>query len=210
MSKVIHEKLGKGSVIRRESLVNGVFTESQTGSYLTVRFDCGKELRLAIPASFENGRFAVEGELRGEIESAMNVKTELDAEKKTASLAGITTDSYSHSPFRAYSRKNNHRIKNRPVIPVGSSIEDEYRQYLIDMNYKVWTPSGAKSTVFCYVDSIRKQVLTEEGISWDGLKNNIGRIISSYDVGGAKEHIGARSNNTVICALRCFRDFVNL
>ena len=40
------------------------------------------------------------------------------------------------------------------------------------------------------------------------LKNDIDNIIKLYDVGGAKERIGAISNSTVINALRRFSEFV--
>ena len=54
------------------------------------------------------------------------------------------------------------------------------------------------------VDSIR----SEEGISWETLKTNIATIVPRYDVGGAKELFGAKSNKTYINALKRFAEFV--
>ena len=59
-----------------------------------------------------------------------------------------------------------------------------------------------------YIHAIKK-VLEEEGISWHLLQSDIENIVPVYDVGGVKQHIGAQSNRTVICALRRFNEFIN-
>lgn len=47
------------------------------------------------------------------------------------------------------------------------------------------------------------------GIGEVMLKSSIDSILPIYDVGGKKEHIDAKSNCTVINALRRFAEFVN-
>jgi hypothetical protein len=74
--------------------------------------------------------------------------------------------------------------------------------------YKVKTDSGNPSTVYSYVNAV-ESVLEEEGLSWDALKANISATVSKYDVGGEKEVFGAKSNRTVISALKCFENYVN-
>lgn len=84
-----------------------------------------------------------------------------------------------------------------------------YENYLISVGYKQTTPSGHPSTVYQYLKAIRN-VCDEEGISLQGLKDNIGTIIIKYDVGGEKESIGAKSHKTVINALKRFDEFIKL
>lgn len=84
-----------------------------------------------------------------------------------------------------------------------------YENYLISIGYKQTTPSGHPSTVYQYLKAIRN-VCEEEGISLQGLKDNIGTIIIKYDVDGEKESIGAKSHKTVINALKRFEEFLKL
>ena len=51
--------------------------------------------------------------------------------------------------------------------------------------------------------------MEEEKLTWQSLSTQISSVVSLYDVGGAKEEIGSRSNYTYINALRRFEDFVN-
>jgi hypothetical protein len=74
--------------------------------------------------------------------------------------------------------------------------------------YKVKTDSGDPSTVYSYVNAV-ESVLEEEGLNWDALKANIAATVSKYDMGGEKEAFGAKSNRTVISALKCFENYVN-
>lgn len=87
-------------------------------------------------------------------------------------------------------------------------MKEEFKMYLIASGYKERTPSGNPSTVYDYVRRI-DNVCKWEGTDWEGLKNNIDRIITEYDVGGTKEQDGSRSHHSVINALRCFRAFLN-
>ena len=54
------------------------------------------------------------------------------------------------------------------------------------------------------VESVR----AEEGISWDTLKADIDDIVDKYDEGGLMSWFGAKSNKTVINALKRFAEFV--
>lgn len=205
MSKIIHDKFGAGTIIHRE--------EKSGGSYLAVRFDeSGKEMRLAIPASFENGHFTVEGDLKAEIEAAVSAKNALAEEKKKASLAGIKPPAMPRKKRISSKTKSSHPAgagHSPAPYTTGGTIEGDFERHLISEGYKTVTPSGAKSTVYTYIDAIKNNVLEGESISWSALKGDISRIVALYGEGGAKERIGSKSNNTVICALRCFESFVN-
>ena len=99
------------------------------------------------------------------------------------------------------------RIPSSPVTVKGS-IEKSFEVYLLNAGYCGYTASGTPSTVFSYIRAIKK-VLEAEGLSWYTLQNNIENIVPIYDIGGAKQHIGAKSNCTVINALKRFQEFVN-
>jgi hypothetical protein len=96
------------------------------------------------------------------------------------------------------------RTKNISSCPTATAFEI----YLIMEGYKVKTDSGDPSTVYSYVNAV-ESVLEEEGLTWDALKANISATVSKYDVGGEKETFGAKSNRTVISALKCFENYVN-
>ena len=63
MNMVRHNVFGLGEVIRREE-VNG-FT------YLLVRYENGKEIKLSIPFSFETGAVEALGSLKDEVDQAI-------------------------------------------------------------------------------------------------------------------------------------------
>lgn len=93
--------------------------------------------------------------------------------------------------------------KTMPTGPVATA----YEEYLINAEYKEETESGVPSTVYSYVNAV-ESVRVEEGVSWDTLKTNIDRIVSKYDEGGLMSWYGAKSNKTVINALKRFAEFV--
>lgn len=83
-----------------------------------------------------------------------------------------------------------------------------FEKYLIGQGYKEYTPSGNKSTVYDY--SHRIDVVCQwEHIDWDTLAQTISIVLPQYEIGGCKEQFGAKSHNSVRCALRCFQDFIN-
>lgn len=76
-----------------------------------------------------------------------------------------------------------------------------FEEYLINMGYSQFTPSGAPSTVYDYLKRIDK-VCTIEKIDWIDIPERIEQLIGEYDIGGIKESIGAESHNAVISALK--------
>lgn len=89
-------------------------------------------------------------------------------------------------------------------------MKEEFENYLLDFGYKETTPSGGKSTVPQYVDSIDKIVQWEHLGSWEQLVPKLPILLREYETGGIKEHLGARSKRTVINALKRFADFIDL
>ena len=193
MQTVTHKIFGIGEVIAKEVKENDI--------YVTVRFTSGKEMRLAVQ-SFEDGFATAEGDLKEEIEKVISEKKVLEA-KRHADFIAATRARITAAAGHASGRKASSKMV------VSGPIATAFEAYLINEGYATETPSGHPSTVYSYISAIENDVLDEEHISWDMLKSNIDSILPIYDVGGKKEHIGAKSNYTVINALRRFAEFVN-
>ena len=90
-----------------------------------------------------------------------------------------------------------------------------FEDYLRDRNYSEWTPSGNRSTVYDYphrIDTISKDegyVHADGTPDWSTLAANIDKLIEDYGSGGAKAHLGAKSNNAPINALKRLREFLD-
>lgn len=191
MDMVRHNTLGYGEVMSKE-VISG-FT------MLNVRFENGKEMKLGIPSSFETGAVEALGDLKDEVDQAIAAK-----------LARFTAPVAPTQNHVAVSTHNKARNKKSPKkVTVNGPVSVAFETYLKKAGYRINPPSGGRSTVPQYVNSV-ESVLSEEGISWDTLKTNISSIAPKYDVGGTKEAFSAKSNRTVICALRCFEDFANI
>ena len=182
MNMVRHNVFGLGEVTHREE-ING-FT------YLWVRYENGKEVKLGIPFSFENGAVEALGSLKDEVDRAI---AERNA-RLTASTAPVAAASAPPKRVAA---------KTAPSGPIPSAFE----KYLMSEGYAVETDSGYPSTVYSYLNAV-DAIRVDEGISWDTLKTNISAIVPRYDVGGDKELIGAKSNKTYINALKRFAEFL--
>ena len=193
MQTVNHKIYGVGEVINRE--------RREIGAYITVRFKNEKEIRLAIPESFEIGVVSAEGDLKDDVEAAIATKRAYEQKRLEERRAAIAAAAASAPSVR------HGRTPTTPVTVKGS-IELAFEEYLVNAGYCEYTASGNPSTVFSYIHAIKK-VLEEEGLSWYTLQNNIDSIVSIYDIGGAKQHIGAHSNYTVINALKRFQEFVS-
>ena len=180
MNMVRHNVFGLGEVIRREE-VNG-FT------YIWVRYENGREVKLGIPFSFANGAVEALGSLKDEVDQAI---TERLARLATTPSAAPTT------PAKRAA------AKTMPSGPIPAAFE----KYLIGKGYKLEGDNGNRSTVYYYIDGV-ETVLTEEGISWETLRTTVHDLIPRYDAGGAKELIGAKQHRTVICSLKQFAEFV--
>ena len=194
MNRVNHKTFGVGEVIGREIINNT--------SIITVRFENGKESVFSIPESFTLGIMTAEGSLKEEVETAI-------AEKKLREQDRLQSIHTTVAEARSSSASGGKRKSPVPVAVKGA-IETAYETFLINAGYETVTPAGAPSTVYSYSGAITRHVLEEEHITWGILKNNIDDILKKYDVGGAKEHIGAKSNKTVINALKRFKEFVSL
>lgn len=88
-------------------------------------------------------------------------------------------------------------------------MKEEFEDYLLDLGYKETTPSGGKSTVPQYVDSIDKVVQWEHLGNWEQLITKLPILLREYGAGGQKAHLGARGHNTVINALYRFAEFIS-
>lgn len=193
MGVIKHKMFGVGEVVSRENKENG--------SYITVTFKNGRTMKFAIPKSFETGLLVAEEALQEEVNEAISKK---NAQERAELQDFITAHTVVCSPSPS-SRRG--RIPASSVAVKGS-IEIAFEKYLKLAGYKEISDAGNPSTIFSYVNAI-KRVLLEEGMSWFELQNNIDAIIPLYDVWGVKAHIGAASNFTVINALRRFDEMVN-
>jgi len=86
-------------------------------------------------------------------------------------------------------------------------MQTQFEVYLTQRGYTVTTPSGNPSTVYAYTKTVSK-VCEWENTTWEGLADNIARIVAIYDVGGEKEEYGRKSHNAVISALKRFQEFL--
>ena len=84
---------------------------------------------------------------------------------------------------------------------------ERFKNYLIEEGYREYTQSGNLSTVYDYCKRINK-VCEEEKCTLDELAFNIDKIVKKYDVGGEKEKSGRTSHNSVINALKRFKEFL--
>lgn len=48
-----------------------------------------------------------------------------------------------------------------------------------------------------------------ENTDWYGLAAKISNVLSEYEEGGGKAHLGAKSHNSVRSALKCFERFLS-
>lgn len=181
MEMVWHNMFGEGKVVGKEMV--GGFT------FLNVCFEGGRQMRFSIPQSFETGALVALGALKEEVERVR--------EERKARLSAAAPSKGSAVPVSKAA------AKTMPSGPIPAAFE----KYLIDQGYAVETDSGNPSTVYAYVNAV-ELVREEEGLSWDSLGRNISAIVPRYDAGGAKELMGAKSNKTVVNALKRFAEFV--
>ena len=193
MQTVSHKIYGVGEVINKETTEGGI--------YITVKFESGKEARFSIPDSFTLGIMVANGDLKEEVDAAIAEKKAREAARseELKAMSGLVATS---------TPSNRHGRTPATPVTVRGSIEIAFEEYLVNAGYCEYTATGNPSTVFSYIHAIKK-VLEEEGLSWHTLQRDIENIVPIYDIGGAKQHIGAKSNCTVINALKRFREFVN-
>jgi|GEM_PF-1590514 len=99
---------------------------------------------------------------------------------------------------------DNEKTKINNII----NYKGRYRDYLIKLGYKEYTPSGNPSTVYQYIKSIELVMYHENYNYWQDVADNIDELIPKYDIGGKKEKIGNQSKRSVINALKRFEEFL--
>jgi hypothetical protein len=191
---VKHKLFGMAKIIRRD------------GDRITIKYDKdGTVVELKIPDSFVTNPclFVPDAELQREVDAIVEARKEeariLRAEKEAQraqekAVQNVVDTNYSH--------------KKPAKVKIKGMIEQSFEEYLIASGYSEETPSGAPSTVNAYIKAV-EYVMEEEKLAWQSLTTQISSVVSLYDIGGAKEEIGSKSNYTYINALRRFEDFVN-
>jgi hypothetical protein len=130
---VKHKLFGMGKVINKE--VVGDYT------YITARFDTGKELRFVIPTSFETGAVEAIGTLKDEVEQAIA--------DREARRAVTTTPVAVATPTVPATR-----TRTKPKTTATGPMADAFEKYLINKGYKIETDKGKRSTVYFYLDAV--------------------------------------------------------
>ena len=87
-------------------------------------------------------------------------------------------------------------------------MKEDFQKYLISKGYKIVTPAGHPSTVYDYTKRI-DYICDQEQLTWEGLSDNISKIISLYGAGGQKQYLGEKSHRSVINALKRFFEFLD-
>ena len=196
MGTVKHKIFGTAKIISRDETT------------ITIEYDkSGKVSVLKFPEAFTSDLkvFEIDSELQSEVDALVNTRKEaeraLHAEKEALRLK-------EKEAVSAVATRAGRTSKKPAKVKIKDAIEQSFEEYLIASGYREETPSGAKSTVNAYIKAV-EYVMEEEKLTWQSLSTQISSVVSLYDVGGAKEEIGSRSNYTYINALRRFEDFVN-
>jgi hypothetical protein len=194
MAAVRHKWFGTAQIIRRE------------GDLIVIQYDkTGTKSNLKFPDSFitKPCLFVLDAELQREVDAIVEARKEeariLRAEKEAQRAQEKAVQNVVGT---------NHSHKKPAKVKIKGMIEQSFEEYLIASGYSEETPSGAPSTVNAYIKAV-EYVMEEEKLAWQSLTTQISSVVSLYDIGGAKEEIGSKSNYTYINALRRFEDFVN-
>ena len=194
MAAVRHKWFGTAQIIRRE------------GDLIVIQYDkTGTKSNLKFPDSFltKPCLFVPDAELQHEVDAIVEARKEeariLRAEKEAQRAQEKAVQNVVGT---------NHSHKKPAKVKIKGMIEQSFEEYLIASGYSEETPSGAPSTVNAYIKAV-EYVMEEEKLAWQSLTTQISSVVSLYDIGGAKEEIGSKSNYTYINALRRFEDFVN-
>ena len=194
MAAVRHKWFGTAQIIRRE------------GDLIVIQYDkTGTKSNLKFPDSFitKPCLFVLDTELQREVDAIVEARKEeariLRAEKEAQRAQEKAVQNVVGT---------NHSHKKPAKVKIKGMIEQSFEEYLIASGYSEETPSGAPSTVNAYIKAV-EYVMEEEKLAWQSLTTQISSVVSLYDIGGAKEEIGSKSNYTYINALRRFEDFVN-
>ena len=193
MLTIQHKMYGEGRVINKEIKENDII--------ITAQFEDGKECRFAAE-SFRIGVVTAESALKEEIDVV--IAAQQAAQTAWRKSVRIANPAPVATPVVPAGRQG--RTPTRKVTVKGS-LQDQYELYLEAAGYPVVGRTGKDSTVPAYAYAV-EQVLKEENLTWAELEKNIAQIVKKYDMGGACEDFGAKSNRTVINALKRFAEFV--
>ena len=195
METVKHKDWGVGVITKREVCVNGKFIEvDEGGCYITAKFDNGKEIRLAIPKSFENGILEPLGDLKTEVE---NAAAEIEGKRaEQQAKYGISDGT------RQIEESKTRSTKKGAKIALTGDLKKDYESYLSASGYE-------DNVVYQYSRAI-DIVCKEENITWVELTKIIMSVIKKYDKGGEKEKIGNYQKKTVINAIKRFKEFIKI
>ena len=129
MSSVNHKSWGLGTVVKREVLNNGKYTEVEYGgNYITARFDNGKEVRFAIPSSFYTGKLEPMADFADEV---ADVTEEIESKRQ----AGIPT--WGISDGKRDIDESEERTKKIPAkINVTGNMKEDFKTYLTESGYE--------------------------------------------------------------------------
>ena len=194
MAAVRHKWFGTAQIIRRE------------GDLIVIQYDkTGTKSNLKFPDSFltKPCLFVLDSKLQSEVDAIVEARRE---------EARILREEKEAQRAQEKAIQNvvgtNHSHKKPAKVKIKGMIEQSFEEYLIASGYSEETPGGAPSTVNAYIKAV-EYVMEEEKLAWQSLTTQISSVVSLYDIGGAKEEIGSKSNYTYINALRRFEDFVN-
>ena len=194
MGTVKHKLFGMAKIIRRD------------GDRITIKYDKdGTVVELKIPDSFltKPCLFVLDAELQREVDAIV------EARKEEARILRAEKEAQRAQEKAVQNVVGTNRSHKKPAkVKIKGMIEQSFEEYLIASGYSEETPSGAPSTVNAYIKAV-EYVMEEEKLAWQSLTTQISSVVSLYDIGGAKEEIGSKSNYTYINALRRFEDFVN-
>ena len=85
---------------------------------------------------------------------------------------------------------------------------EKFIDYLIENNYKEFTPKGKPSTVYDYAKRVER-ICEKENISIHNLSENISFYVQDYGPTGNESEFGKKSHNAYICALKQFQAFLS-
>ena len=84
---------------------------------------------------------------------------------------------------------------------------EKFKKYLIEKEYREFTPSGKPSTVYDYIKRVEK-IRSRENLTLSELAKNISYYVDKYGPTGNESEFGKRSHNAFINALRRFGEFL--
>jgi hypothetical protein len=152
----------------------------------------------------EDDEFAALYELDTEAESAV----EPDSSISVAEVPDIWQDLQDLHELFDTAESPSPIPQEMPATATGDAeLQDQFSAYLAERGYRTVTAAGNPSTVYDYVRRVDR-VSKEEGLTWAELARRMDIVFPLYDIGGAKEAIGRKSNRSVLNALKRYQEFM--